>query len=134
MITNARDFENGLRCEMFVLKVGCGLLLVATLAAPAWPQAAATQTEPAPSQAATAQPNDELTQMRDDLNRLESLNLNMSAEIEFLRDQNLQILLRTNSQMWGVLIRDLRRQIDREERRTRTSQPRGASPSAGPVK
>jgi len=64
-----------------------------------------------------ASPDNELTQMRDDLNRLESLNLNMSSEIEFLRDQNLQILLRTNSQMWTVIIRDLRRQIDREEQK-----------------
>ena len=131
MITNARDFENGLRCEMLFLKVGCSLLFFATLAAA---QAPATQTEPAPSRAVAAHPNDELAQMRDDLNRLESLNLNMSSEIEFLRDQNLQILLRTNSQMWGVLIRDLRRQIDREEQRTRTSQPRGAGPTPGPAK
>jgi hypothetical protein len=46
---------------------------------------------------------------------MESLNMNMSSEIEFLRDQNLQILLRTNSQMWTILIRDLRRQIQLEE-------------------
>ena len=76
-------------------------------------------------QAASGQPNDELAQMRDDLSKLESLNQNMSAEIEFLRDQNLQILLRTNSQMWGLLIRDLRRQIEREEQR------RGARPESG---
>jgi hypothetical protein len=71
------------------------------------------------------QSGDTLAQMRDDLNKLESLNLNMSSEIEFLRDQNLQILLRTNSQMWNVLIRDLRRQIDREE------QLRGIPPQTG---
>jgi hypothetical protein len=61
--------------------------------------------------------NDELARMRDDLNKLESLNLNMSSEIEFLRDQNLQILLRTNVQMWTIVIRDLREQIAREEQR-----------------
>jgi len=105
---------------MIFLRLGCGLLFVAALAAPTWAQAAGGQSVPSPTQAGTAQSGDELVQMRDDLNKLESLNLNMSAEIEFLRDQNLQILLRTNSQMWGVLIRDLRRQIDREERRTRT--------------
>jgi len=64
---------------------------------------------------ATPQPNDELAQIRDDLNRMESLNMNMSSEIEFLHDQNLQILLRTNSQMWTILIRDLRRQLQQEE-------------------
>jgi hypothetical protein len=46
---------------------------------------------------------------------MESLLGNMSSEVEFLRDQNLQILLRTNVQMWTILIRDLRRQMDREE-------------------
>ena len=108
---------------MIFLNLGCRLLLVAALTAPAGAQAAGGQTAPSPAEAAAAQPGDELAQMRDDLNRLESLNLNMSAEIEFLRDQNLQILLRTNSQMWGVLIRDLRRQMDRRE------QLRGMSPA-----
>ena len=63
----------------------------------------------------STRPNDDLGQMRDDLNKMESLNMNMSSEIEFLHDQNLQILLRTNSQMWTILIRDLRRQIQLEE-------------------
>jgi hypothetical protein len=66
---------------------------------------------------APSQPRDDLSQMRDDLNRMESLNMNMSSEIEFLHDQNLQILLRTNSQMWTVLIRDMRRQLEQEEQR-----------------
>ena len=74
----------------------------------AQPQAGASSQSPAPA-------GDELAQMRTDLDRMESLLSNMSGEIEFLRDQNLQILLRTNSQMWTILIRDLRRQIDREE-------------------
>ena len=76
-------------------------------AAPSSPQNAIQQ----PS----TQSNDGMAQMRDDLNKMESLNMNMSSEIEFLHDQNLQILLRTNSQMWTILIRDLRRQIQREE-------------------
>ncbi|HKD86774.1 MAG TPA: hypothetical protein VKB58_18645 [Terriglobales bacterium] len=64
--------------------------------------------------------NDALAQMRDDLNKLDSLNTNMSAEIEFLRDQNLQILLRTNVQMWRIMIQDLRRQVEQEEQRRAT--------------
>lgn len=68
-------------------------------------------------QAVTSQSNDELSQVRDDLNKMESLNMNMSSEIEFLHDQNLQILLRTNSQMWTILIRDMRRQLQQEEQR-----------------
>ena len=68
------------------------------------------------SGAAPATPNDDLAQMRIDLDRMDSLLGNMSSEIEFLHDQNLQILLRTNAQMWTTLIRDLRRQVDREQR------------------
>lgn len=73
--------------------------------------------------------------MRDDLNKMESLNMNMSSEIEFLRDQNLQILLRTNSQMWTIVIHDLRRQIEREEQeRARAPfQPVNPAPNAKPV-
>src|SRR4051794_6318537 len=76
------------------------------------PQADAAQTTPAP---APSQTGDALAQMQADLTRLDSLNNVMSSEIEFLHDQNLQILLRTNSQMWTVLVRDLKRLIDREE-------------------
>lgn len=88
----------------------------------------------APAQA-TTQPNpasqqDELARMRDDLNKLESLNLNMSSEIEFLNNQNLQILLRTNVQMWRIVIADLRRQIAREEQYRTT--PPSARPSPKP--
>ena len=60
---------------------------------------------------------DDLAQMRTDLNHMESLLNNMSSEITFLRDQNLQILLNTNARMWTILIRDLRLRIDREEQR-----------------
>ncbi len=69
------------------------------------------------------QSNDGLVQMRDDLNKMESLNMNMSSEIEFLHDQNLQILLRTNSQMWTILIRDLRRQVQLEEQQQKAIVP-----------
>ncbi len=80
-------------------------------------------------------PSDDLAQMRIDLDRMESLLGNMSSEIEFLRDQNLQILLRTNAQIWTMLIRDLRRQVDREvQQRGRGVQPEaeGAPPKAKP--
>ena len=70
-------------------------------------------TRPSPGEA-----DDGLTQMRTDLGHMESLLNNMSSEITFLRDQNLQILLNTNARMWTILIRDLRLQIDREEERS----------------
>lgn len=81
----------------------------------------------------TTPPGDDLAQMRTDLDRMESLLGNMSSEIEFLRDQNLQILLRSNAQMWTILIRDLRRQVDREEQqRNRGRQLEGDSPAPKP--
>lgn len=81
---------------------------------------------PAPGEAA-----DDLAQMRTDLDRMESLLNNMSSEITFLRDQNLQILLNTNGRMWRILIRDLRMQIDREEQR-RGSKPASPAEHPGP--
>jgi hypothetical protein len=98
-------------------------LALASLAASA--QNAQPQNNPPPSVAqAPPAPGADLAQMRTDLNRMESLLGNMSSEIEFLRDQNLQILLRTNAQMWTILIRDLRGRIDREEQqRSRVPQP-----------
>jgi len=106
---------------MKMTKLGCGIVMSAALLYPAFGQSRANPPQPTPAQPVGPQNDDELARMRDDLNKLESLNLNMSSEIEFLHDQNLQILLRTNSQMWGVLIRDLRRQIEREEQRNRNS-------------
>jgi hypothetical protein len=77
----------------------------------------------ASAQQPTASAGDEVARMRDDLNKLESLNNNMTSEILFLRDQNLQILLRTNAQMWTILIRDMREQLAREEQRRAAPQP-----------
>jgi TolA-binding protein len=106
------------------------LLLAFVLMGVSSAQSAPAPPTPQPgAQTASPQPSDELSQMRDDLNKLESLNLNMSSEIEFLRDQNLQILLRTNVQMWTVLIRDLRQQVQREEQR-RAMPPRPADHSS----
>lgn len=93
---------------------------------------AAVSSQPS-AQRPLATPGDELSQMRTDLDRIESLLGNMSSEIEFLRDQNLQILLRSNAQMWTILIRDLRRQIGREEElRSRILQPESGSSAPKP--
>ena len=106
-----------------------GAVLLLNLALVAQEPAAAPDAHPSSQSmpGAVAQPTpasgDELSQIRDDLNKMESLNMNMSSEIEFLHDQNLQILLRTNSQMWTLLIRDLRRQIAAEEQRRTMAPP-----------
>jgi hypothetical protein len=52
---------------------------------------------------------------------MESLMNNMQSEINLLRDQNLQILLNTNVRLWTILIRDLRRQLDEQQRRSAAS-------------
>jgi hypothetical protein len=72
--------------------------------------------QPLPTLPPTAQSSDRAEQMRADLTQMESLMNNMQSQINFLRDQNLQILLNTNVQMWTILIRDLRRQLDDEQR------------------
>jgi len=104
---------------LMLLLTSCKLWSQSVGAAPSTAQGALSQGEASPQ---TAAPSDDLTQMRNDLNQMDSLLGNMSSEIEFLRDQNLQILLRTNAQMWRMLIRDLRQQVEREAR-TRPAKP-----------
>jgi len=77
--------------------------------------------QPSPATAPSATSSDRSEQMRIDLNQMESLMNNMQSEINFLHDQNLQILLNTNVRMWTILIRDLRRQLDEEQRHSPTS-------------
>ena len=67
--------------------------------------------------------------MRSDLNQMESLMNNMQSEINFLHDQNLQILLNTNVRMWTILIRDLRQQLDEAEQKRVESKPLKRPPS-----
>lgn len=83
-----------------------------------------------PPSASPAAPADRIQQMRADLNQMESLMNNMQSEINFLRDQNLQILLTTNVRMWTILIRDLRMQLnDEEQRRTLVPSPARKAPA-----
>jgi len=98
------------------------LVLVLTARAQQPPSAS-----PAPAPAA-----DRTQQMRADLNQMESLMGNMQSEINFLHDQNLQILLNTNVRMWTILIRDLRRQLDDEEQRRIVAPPPAPKPPTAP--
>jgi hypothetical protein len=107
------------------------MIFLLLLSSTVWAQSGGGQTKPPaqtqPGQAeaagqSTTRPSaveagDDLAQMRLDLDHMESLLNNMSGEITFLRDQNLQILLNSNARMWRILIRDLRTQINREEQR-----------------
>jgi TolA-binding protein len=103
-------------------------IIVLLLSSTLWAQATGAQSTaltPEPQTQTSAPPGADLVQMRNDLNQMESLLDNMSTEIEFLHDQNLQILLRTNARLWTILIRDLRQQIARAE------QDRGRNPAEG---
>ena len=94
------------------------IMFVFLVSSALWAQANNGQTAlPAPQTQSATMAGDGTAQMRSDLDKMESLLSNMSSEIEFLHDQNLQILLRTNARMWTILIRDMRQQLDREERR-----------------
>ena len=55
-------------------------------------------------------------QMQLDLDQMESLLNNMTAQVNFIRDTNMSILLQTNVRLWSVLIRDLRMQLDAQQR------------------
>jgi hypothetical protein len=88
------------------------VVLASLFASAQQPPSTAPASVPAPAE-------DRIQQMHADLNQMESLMGNMQSEINFLRDQNLQILLTTNVRMWTILIRDLRRQLDdAEQKRT----------------
>jgi hypothetical protein len=102
-----------IRAVVFFFFFSSLLLAQDSSAAGTMPRTETGQPQAVPS--SPPQAGNDLSQIRDDLNKMESLNMNMSSEIEFLHDQNLQILLRTNSQMWTILIRDLRRQLALQE-------------------
>jgi small-conductance mechanosensitive channel len=85
------------------------------------PPASAQATPPATSSPAP----DRIQQMRTDLDQMESQMNSMSSRVNFLRDQNLQILLNNNVRLWTILIRDLRLQLDEEQhKRDAESKPR----------
>jgi len=62
--------------------------------------------------------------MQLDLDQMESLVNNMAAQVSFIRDTNMSILLNTNVRLWTVLIRDLRMQMQEQQR--------GGKPAANP--
>ena len=87
------------------------------------PQALPPPNAPAPGASAAVRP-DPAKQMQLDLDQMESLVNNMAAQVSFIRDTNMSILLNTNVRLWTVLIRDLRM---REQ-----EQQRGMRPAASP--
>src|SRR5580704_509326 len=63
-----------------------------------------------------AQSVDPARQMQLDLDQMESMVNNMAAQVSFIRDTNMSILLNTNVRLWSVLIHDLRLQLQEQQR------------------
>jgi hypothetical protein len=106
------------------------LLMVVSLAAGAQTpdstaQQPATQPAPSASGARPATTPDPAQQMQLDLDQMESLVNNMAAQVSFIRDTNMSILLNTNVRLWTVLIRDLRMQLEQQRgaRQEKSSSP-----------
>ena len=89
----------------------------------ALPAQQATTTAPA----ADATTPDPAAQMQRDLDQLESLLNNMATQTSFIHDTNMSILLNTNVRLWSILLRDLRMQVDAQQKAAR-------SPSQGAPK
>ena len=68
-----------------------------------------------PAQLAAPRP-DSAQQIQLDLDQMESLVNNMAAQVSFIRDTNMSILLNTNVRLWTVLIRDLRMQLQEQQK------------------
>jgi hypothetical protein len=47
---------------------------------------------------------------------MDSLVNNMAAQVSFIRDTNMSILLNTNVRLWSILIRDLRMQLQEQQK------------------
>jgi hypothetical protein len=92
----------------------------------AWAQTAdqSPQPTPAPKAASSEVPSpgpavDPARQMQLDLDQMDSLVNNMAAQVSFIRDTNMSILLNTNVRLWSVLLRDLRLQLQEQQRGSR---------------
>ncbi len=81
------------------------------------PQPSSPQQNP-PQEAAANPPSppDPAHQMQLDLDQMDSLVNNMATQVSFIRDTNMSILLNTNVRLWTVLIRDLRMQVQEQQR------------------
>lgn len=89
------------------------------------PQQPATAQTP---QSSVAPRPDPAQQMRLDLDQMESLVNNMAAQVSFIRDTNMSILLNTNVRLWTVLIRDLRLQLQEQQRTGSSPDGKASSP------
>ena len=103
------------------------LMLVSTGAGAQTTNGAAQQPPTQPTAAASPEnrgaPADPTRQMQLDLEQMDSLVNNMAAQVSFIRDTNMSILLNTNVRLWTVLIRDLRMQLEQQQRHAAPEKP-----------
>ncbi len=59
---------------------------------------------------------DPARQMQLDLDQMDSLLNNMAAQVSFIHDTNMSILLNTNVRLWSTLLRDLRLQMEEQQK------------------
>ena len=95
------------------LVVACSISAAAQAAEPRAQQPASAQQ---PTSAAPQGRLDATHQMQLDLDQMDSLVNNMAAQTSFIRDTNMSILLNTNVRLWSILIRDLRLQVDAQQK------------------
>ena len=91
------------------------LILVLAVAALAQSGAATPQQQTATDARAGQRP-DVAQQIQLDLNQMESLVNNMAAQVSFIHDTNMSILLNSNVRLWTILLRDLRLQLEQQKR------------------
>lgn len=81
------------------------------------PQPSSPQQTPAGGTTASpSPPPDPARQMQIDLDQMESMVNNMAAQVSFIHDTNMSILLNTNVRLWSVLIHDLRLQLQQQQK------------------
>lgn len=79
------------------------------------PDANSRPSAPAAAQAQTPAA-DSGSHIQRDLDEMESLLNNMATQTSFIRDTNMSILLNTNVRLWSILLRDLRIQVDAQQK------------------
>ncbi len=111
--------------SLVVVLVACAMAC-AQDADPKTQQTAPVQSSP--TSAAPASRPDPAQQMKLDLDQMESLVNNMAAQVSFIHDTNMSILLNTNVRLWMVLIRDLRMQLQEQQKHSSSPDGKAGSP------